>query len=92
MKRIAAIVLFVSIMTPGNTLLAASLYNNDTKEYKIQIRSSGDPWVYMTLSQGSYTYFDCTYGCQIKIIETDSTMKLKSDADVVIDEGRLKTR
>lgn len=92
MRKFAALALFIAIMTVGKTLSAASLYNSDTEEYRIKIRSKPDPWVLVTLYQGSYKYFDCTYGCEIQIIETGSTIRLESDADVIIDNGTLKTR
>jgi len=40
----------------------------------------------------TYKYFDCTYGCEVRILETDSTIRLEFDADVIIDNGTLKTR
>jgi hypothetical protein len=92
MRKFTALALFIAIMTVGNMLSAASLYNSDPEEYRIKIRSKRDPWVLITLYQGSYKYFDCTYGCEIKIIETGSTIRLESDADVMIDNGTLKTR
>lgn len=30
-------------------------------------------------------YFDCTYGCDIKLIETDQIITLECNSDVVID-------
>jgi hypothetical protein len=92
MRKFSALALFVAIMTLGKTLSAASLYNSDTEDYRIKIRSKRDPWVLMTLYQGSYKYFDCTYGCEIKILESGSTIRLESDADVIIDSGTLKIR
>ncbi len=92
MKKIAAILMLVIILTFGKTLLAASLYNSDAKEYSVKIRSKGDPWVFLTLYEVSYKYFDCTYGCEIIIIDTESKIELESDADVIIDKGTLKRR
>ena len=92
MRKVIVLAVFTIMMTVGQTLSAASLYNSDTEEYRIKFRSKGDPWVLITLNQGSYKYFDCTYGCEIKILETGSTIHLESDADVIIDNGTLKTR
>lgn len=92
MIKFLAFAIFMAIMTLGKTVSAASLYNGDTEAYKIKIKSKRDPWVFITLYQGSYKYFDCTYGCIIEILETGSTIRLESDADVIIDGGKLKTR
>jgi hypothetical protein len=92
MKKFAALAIFISIMILGKTLFGASLYSSDPEEYRVKIKSKRDPWGLITLHQGSYRYFDCTCGCEIEILETGSTIRLKSDADVIIDNGTLKTR
>jgi hypothetical protein len=85
-------VIVASMMAFGKPLLGASLFNSDAKEYGVKIRSRGHSWVFTTLYERSYKYFDCTFGCEITIAETGSTIRLESDADVFIDQGILKKK
>ena len=74
-----------------NITYAGSLYNNDSIPYSVSIKDANGLNT-MELYPNSTEYFDCTYGCEIKLIKTGQTIKLESDADVLIDGGELRTR
>ena len=79
------------IMSLPSVIHAGSLQNKDTTPYRCAIRDSmgvNEQQVYPE----STVYFDCEYGCEIKLIETGQTIKLESDADVVIDDGELSVQ
>ncbi len=89
MRRLTLILGTMLLMTLTTTASAASLKNMDGTPYVCRIKSR------MGLSEEtvypkSTVYFDCTYGCEITLLETDQTIKIESDKDMVIDNGELK--
>ena len=91
MKRFRIVLLAISFMALTNTIYAASLYNSDSVAYACKIRA-GMGLNEMQVYPNSTEYFDCTYGCEITLVKTGQTIKLESDADLVIDDGELKRR
>ena len=91
MKRFWILLLAISLLALPNIIYAASLYNNDSVAYACKIRAAmglNEMQVY----PNSTEYFDCSNGCEITLIKTGQSIKLESDADLVIDDGELKRR
>ena len=91
MKRKFMVLSVVLFIITANIVYAASLQNNDDNPYSVTIKDS-DGFNTMKLYPNSIEYFDCTYGCEIKLLDTGQTMTVKSDADLLIDDGKLTTR
>jgi len=91
MKGLRIVLLAISFVALTNTTYAASLYNSDSVAYACKIRA-GTGLNEMQVYPDSTEYFDCTYGCEITLVKTGQTIKLESDADLVIDDGELKRR
>ena len=91
MKRFRVVFLVIFLVALTSTVYAASLYNSDDVVYACKIRA-GEGLNEMQLYPNSTEYFDCTYGCEITLVKTGQTIKLESDADLVIDDGELKRR
>jgi hypothetical protein len=92
MKKYCLLLIAAMLLTLPNILRAASLVNRDGKPRKIKGRSEGSGWMRTTIYPGGNRYFDCRYGCEIKVLDTGSTIYLESDADVVISNGILRRR
>ena len=91
MKILRIVWLAISFVALTSTAYAASLYNRDNVAYACKITAEmgvNEMQVY----PNSTEYFDCTYGCEITLVKTGQTIKLESDADLVIDNGELKRR
>lgn len=80
------------IVALPNSSLAASIYNSDVKAHRIQIMYESGKQYFVTVYNSSTHYFDCSYGCQIKLIGTGHSMTLASDAVVLIDDGKLRLK
>ena len=91
MKRFRIVLLATSFMALTSTTYAASIYNSDDMAYACKIKA-GVGLNEMQIYPNSSEYFDCTYGCEITLVKTGQTIKLESDADLVIDDGELKRR
>ena len=76
----------------SSTSLAASIYNSDVKAHRIQIKFEGGKQYFVTVYNSSTHYFDCSHGCQIKLMATGHSMTLASDTVVLIDDGRLRLK
>ena len=92
MKKYCLLLIAVMLLTLPNVLFAASLVNRDGKPHKIKGRREGSGWVRFTIYPGGNKYYDCRYGCEIKVLDTGSTIYVESDADVVISNGILRIR
>jgi hypothetical protein len=76
----------------ANTIYGASIYNSDFKAQRVEIESKDGRRYFVTVYNSSTEYFDCTYGCQVKIVKTGYTKTLEADAVVIIDDGKLRVR
>lgn len=87
-----AIVPIVFVALLPASVSAASVYNSDAEPHKIQIQlKDGRPY-YVTVYSGSSHLLDCSYGCQIKVLQTGYIRTLSSDETVLIDDGKLRVR
>ena len=91
-KRVCLVLVATLIVGLPITSLAASIYNSDVKAHRIQITYEGGKQYFVTVYNSSTHYFDCSYGCQIKLIGTGHSMTLASDTVVLIDDGRLRLK
>jgi hypothetical protein len=93
MKKLYTFLLVILFVALPGTLRAASVYNSDFKSHRIEIKYSGGKQYFVTVYNSSTHYFDCSYGCQIRVVRTGYTRTLNSDAAaVVIDDGKLRVR
>ena len=92
MRRHWILLIVVMLMAWPNIIFAASISNNDSKPHKIKGRTINGSWIYTTIYSRGTRYFRCRYGCEIRIIETGSSIVLESDADIVISNGELRVR
>ena len=76
----------------ANAIYGASIYNSDFKAQRVEIASKGGSRYFVTVYNSSTEYFDCTYGCQVKLVSTGYTKTLETDAVIIIDDGKLKVR
>ena len=91
-KRYSLLIAALFLILP-NLLCAASLKNTDGKPHKLKARAGeSGGWIRTTIYPGGTRYFDCSYGCEIKVLDSGSTILLDSDADIVISGGILRTR
>jgi hypothetical protein len=93
MKNRYLIIIAALFLILPNLLCAASIKNTDGKPHKLKARSEGrGGWIRTTIYPSGTKYFDCIYGCEIKVLGTGSTILLDSDADIAISGGILRTR
>ena len=76
----------------ANTIYGASIYNSDLKPQRVQIEYKDGSQYFVTVYNSSSHYFDCKYGCQVKLLSTGYTRTLTADAVVIIDDGKLRVR
>ncbi|MEJ2430442.1 MAG: hypothetical protein P8075_16225 [Deltaproteobacteria bacterium] len=76
----------------ANTIYGASIYNSDFKAQRVEIESKDGTRSFVTVYNSSTEYFDCTYGCRIKLVNSGYTKTLETDAVVIIDDGKLEVR
>ena len=76
----------------ANTIYGASIYNSDFKAQRVEIESKDGTRYFVTVYNSSTEYFDCPYGCQVKLVNTGYTKTLEADAVVIIDDGKLRVR
>ena len=94
---IQALIMMLSFTLPS-IIYATAIYNNDTKPHDVQvtnIRSGSQD--NLTVYNNATTYVRCRYGCEIRVMETGSTITLESESSyssktVVIDNGGLRMR
>ena len=92
MKSRHLLLIAVLVLNLPSVLSAASLVNRDSKAHRIKGRAGGSGWVRSTIYPNGNKYFDCRYGCEIKVLDTGSTLLLESDKDIVISDGILRVR
>ena len=80
------------VCLPPCRSLAASVYNSDFKAHRVQITYAGGRQHFVTVYNSSTQYFDCSQGCQIKLIGTGHSLTLSSDTVVLIDDGKLRLK
>ena len=68
---------------------AASIKNEDSEVRQVKVRRSGENWVYVEVNPKGAKYFNCRFGCEIAIDQTESAVQLETDADVIIKNGVL---
>ena len=91
-KNSFLILVAICIFIP-HVSLAASLRNNDAGNYRVRGRSlTSKEWNYGTIHSFSSVYFRCRYGCEIEVLDTGSTIRVDSDAEIAIDGGELRVR
>ena len=76
----------------ANTTYGASIYNSDLTPHRVEIEYRDGTRYFVTVYGTSTEYFDCTYGCQVKLLSTGSTKTLVGDAVVIIDDGKLRVK
>ena len=91
-NRICFVLVATLMVGLSSTSLAASIYNSDVKAHRIQIKYEGGKQYFVTVYNSSTHYFDCSFGCQIKLMATGHSMTLASDTVVLIDDGRLRLK
>ena len=91
-KIVSALLGTILLVFLANTIYSASLYNSDFKAQRVEIESKDGTRHFVTVYNSSTEYFDCTYGCQVKLVKTGYTKSLEADAVVIIDDGRLRVR
>lgn len=87
-KYVVILALAVSLAIP-NMGMAASVKNEDNKVHQVKGRKPGKDWVYREVNPRGALYFDCSFGCELVLEETGSSVTLEEDADVVIKKGEL---
>ena len=92
MKRRCILLAVIVLATTPALLGAASIYNSDFKPHQIQVTYKDGSQYHVTVYNSSTHYFECKYGCQIKVLRTGATMTLDSDTLVLIDDGKLRIR
>ena len=93
MTKISFLILLAVCTFIPHVSLAASVRNNDGRDYRIRSRDlARQQWIYGTLYSFGSVYFACRYGCEIEVIDTGSTIQLDSDAEIAIDGGELRVR
>ncbi len=98
MKIVIGVLIIILSLTLPNIVYAIAIYNNDTKPRDVQvtnIRSGSQD--NLTVYNNATTFIRCRYGCEIRVMETGSTITLESESSyssktVVIDAGRLRVR
>ena len=91
-KKVCSILMTILFVVSPGILFAASIYNSDFKPHKVQVTYSKGKQYFVTVYNSSTHYFECKYGCQVKVLRTGYTKTLTSDAVVVIDDGKLRVR
>lgn len=92
MKKYWLVLVVTLVMALPNIVFAASIYNTDSKPYKIQGRTIGGSWLHSTIYSRGTVYFRCRYGCEIRLIENGTSIVLESDEDIVISNGEMRIR
>ena len=91
-KIVSALLGTILLVFLATTIYGASIYNSDLKAQRVEIESKDGTRYFVTVYNSSTEYFDCTYGCQIKLVKTGYTKTLEADAVVIIDDGKLRVR
>ena len=91
-KRLITLLWTIVLIFLPNSIYGASIYNSDFKPHKVQIDYKDGTQYFVTVYNSSTHYFDCNYGCQVKLVRTGYARTLAADAVVIIDDGKLRVR
>ena len=91
-KRVITFLATILLIFLLNSIYAGSIYNSDFKPHRVQIEYKDGSQYFVTVYNSASHYFDCNYGCQVKLVRTGYTRTLASDAVVIIDDGKLRVR
>lgn len=91
-KRLTTLLWTIVLIFLPNSIYGASIYNSDFKPHRVQIEYKDGSAYFVTVYNSSSHYFDCNYGCQVKLLGTGYTRTLAADAVVIIDDGKLRVR
>ena len=91
-KIVSALLGTILLVFLATTIYGASIYNSDPKAQRVEIEAKDGTRYFVTVYNSSTEYFDCTYGCQVKLVKTGYTKTLEADAVVIIDDGKLRVR
>ena len=91
------LILLLPFVLP-NIIHAVSVYNSDGRSHAIKVTDirSGRQQS-MTVYRASTAYVRCSYGCEIRVMETDETITVPPESSyatntVVIGNGTLRRR
>ena len=91
-KMVSVLLGTILLVLLANPIYSASIYNSDFKAQRVEIQSKDGTRYFVTVYNSSTEYFDCPYGCQVKLVNTGYTKTLEADAVVIIDDGKLRVR
>ena len=91
-KMVGVLLGAILLVLLANPIYSASIYNSDFKAQRVEIQSKDGTRYFVTVYNSSTEYFDCPYGCQVKLVNTGYTKTLEADAVVIIDDGKLRVR
>ena len=91
-KMVGVLLGAILLVLLANPIYSASIYNSDFKAQRVEIESKDGTHYFVTVYNSSTEYFDCPYGCQVKLVNTGYTKTLEADAVVIIDDGKLRVK